>query len=212
MKRLADPAAAALTNRTERRPIPNAVVEIVRADDDSVVAVGATTASGAFGIPIGGAFPSPSLYARVWSESALPYAEAGVADDSGFVHEARSATFRGSQGNVEILAAADDASGRVAGAFNIYAQIMHGIDFVRRVDPAAIFPPLTVIWERGVAAPAGLGCTCALHVHLDGGLLYVIVIEDLPRDSNDFDRARLTLAPSALTSGTAAPAPVCRMA
>jgi len=181
-----DATTATLTTTLTNTPVPNALVEVVDTSNGSTIATGATNALGEFSVSVAASFEAGTILVRVRTKSSVAFTEVEVGNNSGVVYSVSSGTFSGAQAGLSLLATADDATGRVAGAFNIFTQVMRGMEFVRSVDPAATFPALAAIWEIG-QTPVIPPCTCATHVHLGGDTVFVFGVEDSASDTDDFD-------------------------
>jgi len=185
-KRLVDPVTATLTTNVLLTGIPSATVEIVDSASGSIVSRGGTDPSGGFALQVPGASLNSLLFVRVLSKSSVPYADVTVGRWPQGDHSVESSPFTGAKADSLVTAMASDATGRVAGAFNILAQTIRGIEFVRSVEPTASFPPLRIFWSKGDSA-IGPSCTCQTHAHMAGHTEHQIFIQDFPDDTNDFD-------------------------
>lgn len=185
-KKFIDPLTASLTPVITYAPIPNALVELVSAPDEDVVASSATNVAGEFSFSLAESLETSTLFVRVTTKSSLGYAEVEVTDYEEALYAVASENFVGATAGLTLLATADDATGRIAGAFNIYAQALRGIQFVRAFDEAAQFPLLAIRWATGIDSES-LACTCFSHEHPDGNIVFVIEIGDSAIDTDDFD-------------------------
>lgn len=150
-KRGIDAATATLTSTITDTPVPYATVEVVEVATGVVLAQGGTDLLGQFTVNIPITHSSSNILVRVLTSSAVAFAALQVQDHSSpaVVYSISSASFVGGQSGISLVASASDLTGRLAGPFNIFAQVIRGMQFIRAVDPAATFPPLGVLWTFG---------------------------------------------------------------
>jgi len=183
-----------LTNTIVLTPIRSADVEIYRDGDGVVVATGDTDANGDFSIEIPEAEVNMALKVRVIArqlDGNLNVRVVDALDETvfpnaiiGFLYAAYSEVVTGPQSDVQITATADDATGRRAGAFNIFDAFISATDFVQAVGPSAVFPPIVFRWKVGT----DIGPTFLPDaVTIAEGVADRINIGDKASDTNDFD-------------------------
>ena len=172
-------------------PIRFARVSVVDVATGAELEAGHTDSTGQFLIELT-ASPDASLRVDVWTVVALDGLPFAVVEhpkaDAKYqrAHRAHSETFTGSQSALRVVADNDPFSGRPAGAFNVYTQLLLGAGTVIGVEPGVDFPALQVHWEDGVGVADGLpGCTCFAGVISDGR--HVIGISDDADNDNAFD-------------------------
>ncbi|MBI4564672.1 MAG: pre-peptidase C-terminal domain-containing protein [Planctomycetes bacterium] len=184
-KKVIDPGTATLTTDLTNAPIPYASIQVINTQSGLIVSSGTTDAGGTFDIAVPGAETGSTLRVRVRTQSAVSYASTRVVNLMSSPYNVFSATFTGPQSGLSLVASASDAGGRIGGAFNIYAQAMRAITFIRSFDPAAEFPPVDLSWVVGQTPNPP--CTCFTHVHPGGQISYLIGVNDPPGDPDDYD-------------------------
>jgi hypothetical protein len=155
-----------LTTDSEIAPVPCAYVEVLdTSDGNRVITYGATGDDGIFKIGLPLDMQNSPLMVRVYTVCGLdnfpmtvnnqPVGDVVSSTNAYFVN---SDVFIGKKDDMEILVTKDSFSGTLAGAFNIYSQIIKGYKFViNSGGERGSFPSLKVNWEKG---NDGIGCTC----------------------------------------------------
>ncbi len=183
-----------LTNTLILTPIRSADVEIFRDADGTVIATGETDSNGQFNIPLPVVETSFLLRTRVIARQVNETMNVRVVDGlnetispneiTGELYALTSDVFTGPQSGLELLAKAEDSTGRRAGAFNIFDGFIRASDFIKTVDPNALFPPLVFRFKVGENKGTNFSSNA---VESPEGIADRIRIGDTPSDTNDFD-------------------------
>lgn len=176
-----------LSATTEFVPIKRAVVQAYVGDVQ--VASGSTGNDGAFTLNVPLRYSHLSIYIKVLARSD-DYDVEVTPHDSGFIFSNVyyvDTTVHDWSLPANLVATRDETTGRLAGAFNIYAQTTRGMTwFKEHVSWRPRFPKLRVHWKAG---DSGDGCSCYFP-----GLIvtpHVISIQDLPNNQDDIDDSLL---------------------
>ena len=133
----------------QRVPAGDVPVREVRVEalvNGSVVAAAATRHDGSFELSLPAAHERSDVTVRLLAQSARPGFPLLVRDGVASVTtHALSAHVGQQRSGVDLLAPAHG----VGGAFNVLEQCRLGRELVQSVEPAAPFPPLTVVWAPG---------------------------------------------------------------
>lgn len=157
--------AGRLGSDSEFAPIPCAFVEVIdTSDNDKVVTQGTTDDDGVFKIGLPEDLQTAPLAVKVYTVCGLrkfpmavtKHSTTGVDAPTYYI---QSEVFIGKKNDMVIHVKNGLFSGSLAGAFNIYSQIVRGYKFVAEFggENNTEFPPLSVNWESG---EDGAGCTC----------------------------------------------------
>jgi hypothetical protein len=161
-KRGVDSVNALLLDEVTLQPV--AGVRVEARVGDTVVGESVTDAQGGFVLTVTGVDPNTAVTVRVSAESANPATPVRVTTLQGqtLTLEASVTLVDGAQAQL-VAAAADQGGG-----FNIYTQLIRGLEFVRAADPMVSFPPLGGVWER-----TG-GAASISHFEVGANLVHVV--------------------------------------
>lgn len=164
---------------TEEERIRGAVVHVVDSVTGELVAEGATDKKGQFIVGLPDSAQGRSLAVRILSVSAIDKFPMMVVNQkaSSKAYHFQSQPFVGTKNDFDLFITNEVAPG-LAGAFNVYTQIMRGYEFM--VDEGGEantkFPELLVKWESD---DVGIDCTCFFKDFLEPSII------SLRQDEND---------------------------
>ena len=171
-----------LSSTTEFVPIKYAEVDAFV--DRIKVASGSTREDGTFTINVPLQYNNLSIELKVRTKCTKYNVEVTTHDSTFFNSEmySISAIVNNWDTPAALVATRDENTGRIAGAFNIYAQIIRGFSwFESHVSWKPKFPSLKVHWEAG---NSGDRCSCFFPGILGS---HLISIQDLPSNQDDLD-------------------------
>jgi hypothetical protein len=171
---------------TEFAPIARAKIQAYVGDVQ--VATGSTREDGTFTLDVPTRYSHLAIYVKVLASSADYDVEVSTHETSFFRSNVYfiNTTVRNWAEPAELVATREEASGRLAGAFNIFAQTTRGMSwFEDHVSWEPNFPSLKVHWAVG---EDGEGCTCFFPGIVGS---HVISVQDLPNNQEDFDDSLL---------------------